>query len=106
MSENLLIDDYRWLDGYQISSSTKGNGLSSSINLSSHSNANHFTNSNGLSGPVNFPFPGKQGPPMQLQGEKQKIWQHFQMPNDLVLHHEMRLQQQLVNGNQHFDSSA
>ncbi|PQQ13014.1 protein SMG7 [Prunus yedoensis var. nudiflora] len=49
-------------------SSTKGNGLNSSINLSSHSNPNRFTDSNGLSGPVNFPFPGKHSPPMQLQG--------------------------------------
>ncbi|VVA27178.1 PREDICTED: SMG7 [Prunus dulcis] len=102
MSENLLMDDYSWLDGYQMSSSTKGNGLSSSINFSSHSKANRFTNSNGLSGPVTFPFLSKQGPPMQLQGEKQKIWQDFQMLNDIVLHHEMQLQQQLlVNGNQH-----
>ncbi|KAL6272797.1 hypothetical protein ACE6H2_023489 [Prunus campanulata] len=40
-------------------------------------------------------------PPMQLQGEKQKSRQDFQMLDDLKLHHEMQLQQQLVNGNQH-----
>ncbi|KAL6284579.1 hypothetical protein ACE6H2_015508 [Prunus campanulata] len=103
MSENLLMDDYSWLDGYQMPSSTKGNGLNSSINISSHSNPNRLINGNGLSGPVNFPFPGKQGPPMQLQGEKQKSWQDFQMLDELKLHHEMQLQQQpqLVNGNQH-----
>ncbi|KAM1116478.1 hypothetical protein TB2_006872 [Malus domestica] len=103
MSESLVMDDYSWLDGYQMPSSTKVNGLNNYVNYSSHSNPHSFTNSNGLSGAVNFPFPGKQGTPMQLPGENQKSWQDFQRLDDLKLHHEMQLQQQqqLVNGNQH-----
>lgn len=103
MGENPLMDDYSWLDGYQVPSSTKGNVLSSSINYSSHSNLHRVSNGNGLSGTVNFPFPGKQGLSMPFQAENQKIRQDFHMLDGLKPHHEMQLQQQqhLVNGNQH-----
>ena len=105
MSESLVMDDYSWLDGYQMPSSTKVNGLNDYVSYSSQYNPHRFTNSNGLSGTVNFPFPGKQGPPMQLPGENQKSWQDIQRLDDLKLHHEMQLQQQqqLVNGNQHLN---
>ncbi|XP_062014947.1 nonsense-mediated mRNA decay factor SMG7 [Rosa rugosa] len=94
MGENPLMDDYSWLDGYQVPSSTKGNAFSSSINYSSHSNLHRVPNGNGLSGTVNFPFPGKQGPSMPFQAENQKSRQEFHMLDDLKLHHEMQLQQQ------------
>ncbi|XP_004291734.1 PREDICTED: protein SMG7 [Fragaria vesca subsp. vesca] len=107
MGENPLMDDYSWLDGYQVPSSTKGNTFSSSINYSSHPNVLRVPNGNGLSGTVNFPFPGKQGPSMPFQAENQNSRQDFRMLEDLKLHHEMQLQQQqqqqFVNGNPHLN---
>ncbi|XP_050369105.1 nonsense-mediated mRNA decay factor SMG7 [Argentina anserina] len=101
MGENPLMDDYSWLDGYHVPSSTKGNMFSSSLNYSSHPNLHRVPNGNGLNGPVNFPFPGKQGLSMPFQAENQKSQQDFHMLEDLKLHHEMQLQQQqqFVNGN-------
>ncbi|KRX11552.1 Protein SMG7, partial [Trichinella nelsoni] len=57
MGENPLMDDYSWLDGYQVPSSTKGKTFSSSINYSSHPNVHRVPNGNVLSGTVYFPFP-------------------------------------------------
>ncbi|KAJ4724449.1 Protein SMG7 [Melia azedarach] len=100
-NENPLMDDYSWLDGYQLPASTKGSGLGSSVNYPSHANPQYVSNSNGLAGPVSFPFPGKQVPAVQLQAEKQKGWQEFQALEHLKLQHEQQLQQQqLINGNQ------
>ncbi|XP_031284066.1 protein SMG7 isoform X1 [Pistacia vera] len=103
--ENALMDDYSWLDGYQLPSSTRG--LGSSINYPSHSNPQYIGNSNGVTGTVSFPFPGKQAPAMQFQVEKQIGWQDFQTLDHLKLQHEQQLQlqqqqQQLGNGNQQF----
>ncbi|PON97621.1 DNA/RNA-binding domain, Est1-type [Trema orientale] len=106
-NENPMMDDYSWLDGYQVPSSAKSSGLNNSINYPSHSNAHPVTISNGLSGTVNFPFPGKQVPTMQFQSEKQKGWQDYSMFDNLKLQHEQQLQQQqqqqVINGNQHFN---
>ncbi|KAK1587437.1 hypothetical protein Q3G72_012811 [Acer saccharum] len=66
-TENPLMDDYSWLDGYQLPSSTKGSGLGSSINYPSHANPQYMSNNNGLNGTVSFPFPGKQVPAPQFQ---------------------------------------
>lgn len=97
-----IMDDYSWLDGYQVPSAslTKTSGLNSSINYP-------HPVPNSLSGTVNFPFPGKQVPMMQLQSEKQKGWQDYSMLDTLKLQHEQQLQQQqqqqAMNGNQHFN---
>ncbi|XP_044481678.1 protein SMG7 isoform X2 [Mangifera indica] len=101
-SENPLIDDYSWLDGYRLPPSTRGLGIST--NYPSHANPQYIGNSNGVTGTVSFPFPGKQAPAMQqLQFEKQKGWQDFQTFDHLKLQHEQQLQQQqLGNGNQQF----
>ncbi|XP_044505522.1 protein SMG7-like [Mangifera indica] len=101
-SENPLMDDYSWLDGYQLPSSTGG---LSSINYPLHANPQYIGNSNGMTGTVSFPFPGKQSPAMQFQVEKQKGWQDFQTLEHLKLQNDQQLQQQqqqLVNGNQRF----
>ncbi|KAL5764557.1 hypothetical protein ACOSP7_016913 [Xanthoceras sorbifolium] len=103
ISENPLMDDYSWLDGYQLPSSTKGSGLGSSVNYPSHANPQYMSNSNGLSETVSFPFPGKQVPAPQFQVEKQKGWQGYQTLEHLKLQHEQQpQQQQLTNGNQQF----
>lgn len=99
-NENPLMDDYSWLDGYQLPPSTKGPGLGSSINYLSHANPPYVSNSNGLAG-TGFPFPGKQFPAVQSHAEKQKGWQEYQSVEHLKLQHEQQLrQQQLINGNQ------
>ncbi|KAK9274422.1 hypothetical protein L1049_019237 [Liquidambar formosana] len=100
-SVNPPMDDYSWLDGYQLPSSTQGTGLNNSIHYPSH--AQVISNSNGMVGTINFPFPGKV-PRMQFQMEKQKGWQEYQSIEHLKLHHEQQLlqQQQLMKGNQQF----
>ncbi|KAJ7964986.1 protein SMG7 [Quillaja saponaria] len=66
MNGNLLLDDYSWLDGYKLPSSTKGLGPGGPITYS-HINSQHISNSNGLIGTGSFPFPGKQVPPLPFQ---------------------------------------
>ncbi|KAK8649695.1 hypothetical protein V6N13_139361 [Hibiscus sabdariffa] len=59
--ENPLMDDYSWLDGYRLSSSLKNTGLDNSLNHAAHAEPQYVNHSsNGTSGTVSFPFPGKQ----------------------------------------------
>ncbi|XWS73649.1 hypothetical protein CRYUN_Cryun02cG0146800 [Craigia yunnanensis] len=104
--ENPLMDDYSWLDGYQLTSSSKGSGLDSSLNYVSHGDPQYVNNSsNGLTGTVSFPFPGKQVPTVQFQMEKQKGWQDYHTLEYPKIQHEQKFQQQqLMNGNQQFTS--
>uniref|UniRef100_A0A2P2LEV0 DNA/RNA-binding domain-containing protein n=2 Tax=Rhizophora mucronata TaxID=61149 RepID=A0A2P2LEV0_RHIMU len=100
LSDNPL-DDYSWLDGYQLPSSTKGSLLNSSTNFASHIAPQYVNSNNGLSGTVSFPFPGKQVPPVQFPVEKQNGWQNYQALEHLRVQEEQHLQQQqLMNGNQ------
>ncbi|XP_043691198.1 protein SMG7 [Telopea speciosissima] len=99
-NENLPMDDYSWLDGYQLSSSTNGiaqNSMSHMTNLTPH-----LMSSSGLTGAINFPFPGKQAPNVQVQVENQKIWQEYQLQEQLKLYQGQQHQQQLQHGNQQF----
>ena len=106
VNESPLMDDYSWLDGYQLPASAKGSMSNSSVNYPSYSNPQPISISNGMNGTVSFPFPGKQVPAMPFSVENQKGWQEYQMLEQLNLHHEQQLQlqqqHQLVNGNQHF----
>ncbi|XVF04847.1 hypothetical protein REPUB_Repub05bG0120600 [Reevesia pubescens] len=104
--ENPLMDDYSWLDGYQLTSSLKGSGLDSSLNYASHADPQYVNNSsNGVTGTVSFPFPGKQVPAVQFQMEQQKGWQEYNNLEHLKIQHDQNLQQQqLINGNQQFTS--
>ncbi|XP_022732164.1 protein SMG7-like [Durio zibethinus] len=104
--ENPLMDDYRWLDGYQLTSSLKGSGLDGSLNYASHADPQYVNNSSNVStGMVSFPFPGKQVAAVQFQTEKQKGWQDYNTLEHLKIQHQQKLQQQqLMNGNQQFTS--
>ncbi|KAJ7964984.1 Protein SMG7 [Quillaja saponaria] len=103
MNGNLLLDDYSWLDGYKLPSSTKSLGPGGPITYS-HINSQQISNSNGLSGTGNFPFPGKQVPPMSFQVEKQNGQQDYQTYDYVKAHHEQHLQplQLIKTGDQHF----
>ncbi|KAI6679417.1 hypothetical protein NL676_033298 [Syzygium grande] len=57
--QNQMLDDYSWLDGYQISSAIKGIG-NNSMSYPSHPNSPQITSSAASIGTVSFPFPGKQ----------------------------------------------
>ncbi|TKY57141.1 SMG7 protein [Spatholobus suberectus] len=100
ISGNPIMDDYSWLDGYQLPASTKGLGPNGPLTYS-QSNS-HQVGNNGLNGTVSFPFPGKQIP-STLQVEKQNGWQDYQTFELLKAHHNQQLQSQLfTTGNQHF----
>ena len=92
MTENPLMDDYSWLDEYQLPPSLKGKGLNSSINYPPNASAQIVGNSNTVTGTITFPFPGKQIP-TQIQMEKQNAWQDHQPREHLKLYHEQQLQQ-------------
>uniref|UniRef100_A0A5B6YIL5 Protein SMG7 n=1 Tax=Davidia involucrata TaxID=16924 RepID=A0A5B6YIL5_DAVIN len=96
-SENPPMDDYSWLDGYQLPSSTQGIGFNNSINYSAE--AYHpLSKSNSSTGMVSFPFPGKQVSTLQVQVENQKGWPDYQFPEYLKLYQEQ--QHQLQKGYQ------
>ncbi|CAL0307466.1 unnamed protein product [Lupinus luteus] len=98
---NPNMDDYSWLDGYQLPSSTKGLGPNGSLAYP-QSNPHQVIN-NGLSVTDNFPFPGKNVT-STLQMEKQNGWQDYQSSELLKTHHDQQQQpqKQLTAGNQHF----
>ncbi|XP_057770407.1 nonsense-mediated mRNA decay factor SMG7 [Salvia miltiorrhiza] len=79
------IDDYSWLDGYQLSSSNHGVGFSNSANI------------NVSTGISTFPFPGKQVP-IQVQSDNQKGWQEHPF-SEQMLHYEEQ-HRELQKGNQ------
>ncbi|KAF5750285.1 protein SMG7-like [Tripterygium wilfordii] len=87
---NMRMDDYSWLDGYQLPSSTKGMGFTNTTNHTAQSYLHaNVTNSMGSS----FPFPGKQVPTMQPQMENHRIQQEYRVPDHLKLYHELQQQQ-------------
>ncbi|ESW13493.1 hypothetical protein PHAVU_008G201200 [Phaseolus vulgaris] len=99
ISGNSIMDDYSWLDGYQLPVSTKGLGPNGPLTWS-QSNS-HQVGNNGLSGPVSFSYTGKQIPSLQV--EKQNGWQDQQTFELLKTHQNQQLQPQvLTNGNHHF----
>jgi protein SMG7 len=102
ISGNPIMDDYGWLDGYHLDSST--NGLGTNGPLAYSQSNSHQVSNNGFSGTVNFPFPGKQFPSVPLQVEKQNGWHEYQTYEHLKSHSNQQLQpqQQLTNGNQQF----
>ncbi|CAI0548779.1 unnamed protein product [Linum tenue] len=61
-TENPLADDYSWLDGYHLPSSTKTSRFSGSTSLSSYPTLQYASINNGSTGADNFPFPAKQLP--------------------------------------------
>ncbi|KAJ1391261.1 Six-hairpin glycosidase superfamily [Sesbania bispinosa] len=71
ISENSIMDDYSWLDGYQLPSSTRALFPNGTLTYP-HSNSQQVSN-DGLNGTSCFPFPGKQVP-SALQGEKQNVF--------------------------------
>ncbi|CAH2072366.1 unnamed protein product [Thlaspi arvense] len=83
---NLPGDDYSWLDGYQ-AQSFRGTGLNSSLNYASSGKPEHMGTSNGLNGPANFPFPGKQVPASQVQAGF-PYFQHPQKDNFVNENHQ------------------
>ncbi|KAJ4979962.1 hypothetical protein NE237_010742 [Protea cynaroides] len=98
-NENLPMDDYSWLDGYQFSSLTKGTTQDSINHMTNFTP--HFTNGSGLTGTISFPFPGKQAPNVQVQVENQKSWEDYQLQEQLKLYQGQQ-HQQLQHGNQQF----
>lgn len=94
--ETLQLDDYSWLDGYQLPSSTKGTGSDKSI---THTAQSYYQASKGNMGMTSFPFPGKQVQTSQAQVENQKNCQGYQAPDHLKVYHGWQ-QQQLVKVNQ------
>lgn len=92
--ENPLMDDYSWLDGYQMpSSTTQGIGFDISTNLSGPL-YNHVSKSNGIPGAISFPFPGKQASAFQAPAESHKLWQDYQFPDHLRLYEQQQMGKQ------------
>ncbi|KAL7097742.1 hypothetical protein ACP275_10G162600 [Erythranthe tilingii] len=84
------MDNYSWLDGYQLSSLNQSVGFRDSINQVGPTFYD-VNSSNGSMGIANFPFPGKQISSLQVQGENQRgsqqpvglpLQYHVQSPGD------------------------
>ncbi|XP_060208735.1 nonsense-mediated mRNA decay factor SMG7-like [Lycium barbarum] len=87
------MDDYSWLDGYQLSSSHRSIGFNNSINHSTQS----VSKSSSLVGMVNFPFPGKQVNSLHVQAGNQKGREDYQISEQLKRHQEQPQQLRSVN---------
>ncbi|KAL8467627.1 hypothetical protein ACS0TY_031025 [Phlomoides rotata] len=86
------IDDYSWLDGYQLSSSNQSVGFSNSMNQMGPSFPS-MSKSNGPMGIATFPFPGKQ-----VQSENQIGWQDYPFTEQMLQYEEQ--QKEFQKGNQ------
>ncbi|XP_010269415.1 PREDICTED: protein SMG7-like [Nelumbo nucifera] len=85
-NENPLMDDYSWLDGYQLSTSTKAT-TQSSINHMTHAYSHsNFKSSASMTEAISFPFPGKQVPSVHAQLENWKGWPEHQLQEHLKLY--------------------
>ncbi|KAL2895865.1 Protein SMG7 [Bienertia sinuspersici] len=81
--ENPIMDDYSWLDGYQMPSSEKHDtGFNSYTNFNGAS-FNHAANWNSTPGAISFPFPGKQASVIQGPFQNNKLRQDYQFPEHL-----------------------
>ena len=104
-NENLAVDDYTWLDGYQLPSSTLGFGFSHSINHSAQAYQNGCKTNSSLNGTQNFPFPGKQASTFHVQMENQKSWQNYLFPEQLHVQRQKGNQQPIAPPEQHQEMS-
>ncbi|KAK9128988.1 hypothetical protein Syun_017785 [Stephania yunnanensis] len=94
----LPVDDYSWLDGYQLPSSTKVSTVNNSVNHATHLYPHAMSNISTMTDTISFPFPGKQASSVQLPLENQKTWSDYQVFEHLKLYQEQ--QQQLQQANQ------
>ncbi|KAL2483005.1 Protein SMG7 [Forsythia ovata] len=92
------MDDYSWLDGYEVSSnqSVGFNNSTNHVGSAFHSGSKNI----GSVGMVSFPFPGKQVAMMQVQSENQKSWIDYQSSEHLMKYQEQ--QQQIHGENQQY----
>lgn len=93
--ENPPVDDYSWLDGYQLPYSAYGDGFGNSFNCLPQPNKLLNTSKTSL-GMESFPFPGKQVSTVQVDIGKQNGW----LPEHSSLYQEPL--QQLKKGNEQF----
>ncbi|KAF5747941.1 protein SMG7-like [Tripterygium wilfordii] len=96
LNDNLTVDDYSWLDGYELPSSTKGSGYTNSSSLSAQSYHHVPVGSSPTGVVTSFPFPGKQFPSLQAQSENHISVQDYQVLDHLKLYQEQQMQQQLL----------
>ncbi|KAL8037024.1 hypothetical protein ABFX02_11G013200 [Erythranthe guttata] len=89
------IDDYSWLDGYQLSTSNQSVGFTNSINQVGP-NLPSASKSNEPMGVAAFPFPGKQVSTVPVQSENLNGWQS----NHYFFEHMKEQEQPFQNGNQ------
>ncbi|KNA12581.1 hypothetical protein SOVF_124590 [Spinacia oleracea] len=93
--ENPMMDDYSWLDGYKMPSSTKqdmGFDICTNLNGALY---NHVGKWNDTPGSISFPFPGKQVSAIRAPVENNALWQDYQFPDRLNF-----CEQQQQKGNQ------
>lgn len=90
------VDDYRWLDGYQLPAVSMHEGLNGCFNQSGNSYYSNGKSINSI-GTANFPFPGKQVPELQSAIENVKDCQDFRFSDQMRLLHEQVHQLSKVN---------
>ncbi|KAK1316583.1 Protein SMG7 [Acorus calamus] len=88
-----LEDDYRWLDGYQFSS-TAGMGAEKSLAHMQDSSLQIAGKNNGMASAINFPFPGKQILNMEAQVEQGRRLQDSQFSENRMIFPELHHHQE------------
>ncbi|GAB4843936.1 hypothetical protein Ancab_013900 [Ancistrocladus abbreviatus] len=96
--DNPLMDDYSWLDGYQMPSSNPGIGFDIPTNRSGQT-VNTVGKISSMTGMITFPFPGKQASVLKDPVGNHSIWKDCQFPEHLQLYQEQK-PQMLQKGNQ------
>lgn len=102
--ENPILDDYRWLDEYQLPSSTKPDiNICPNLNGASY---NHIGKWNVTPGAINFPFPGKQASVIQAPVQNSKLWQDYQYTDRLKLSEQQKGNQQALSFSEQFQGQS
>ncbi|KAL5985704.1 hypothetical protein ACLOJK_027691 [Asimina triloba] len=97
-NEHQMMDDYSWLDGYQMSSAGEidaNNSLNRPGFMYTHGTAGDHNISAGM---MSFPFPGKQAPTLQAQAGNQEMLSEYQLHEHLKLQKEQQQPVQLQQG--------
>lgn len=90
------MDDYSWLDGYQLSASNQSVAFTNSVNQLGLTFPS-VSKSNDPMGVAAFPFPGKQVSALQAPSENQNGWPDYHFPEHMKQYEEQQQPFQKAN---------
>ncbi|GAB2267140.1 hypothetical protein Dimus_002125 [Dionaea muscipula] len=97
--DTLLMDDYSWLDGYQMPSSTQGVGFKTLPKFTGQA-LDGVSKTSSTTGVVTFPFPGKQYSVLRDPVDNTHVWQDSRLSEHMKLYQEQSPQHLFRKDNQ------